>query len=320
MNNQMDRAQMDRAPMPTVPSPARIGQGTAIEQSRAAAEVLAAVEVAQRFPRDIEYAMRQMRESCKQERLANRAFYRFPRAGGAVSGATVHLARELARCWGHVQYGIAELRRDDEHGQSEMQAWAWDVQTNSRVSTTFIVPHLRDTKQGPSQLKELRDIYENNANNGSRRLREMIFAILPPWFVEEAKDRCNATLEDGGGIPLATRITNMVEKYTEIGISKAQIETKLGRPSSQWSAADAAQLGVIFQSIGRGEVRKEEEFPPPAATADEILAARQAPAPPTPAAAVVAADAAAEAAAEALGDGDPIRYTPEEIAEMGGRS
>ena len=307
--------QMDRAPMPTVPSPARIGQGTAIEQSRAAAEVLAAVEVAQRFPRDIAYAMAQMRESCGQNYLADRAFYRFPRAGGAVSGASVHLARELARCWGHIQYGVSELRRDDEFGQSEMQAWAWDVQTNSRVSTTFIVPHMRDKKGGPEQLRELRDIYENNANNGARRVREMIFAVLPPWYVAEAKDRCQKTLENGGVIPLATRIANMIEKYSEIGVSKAQIETKLDRPSSQWSAADAAQLGVIFQSISRGEVRKEDEFPPPAATEAEILAARNAPV----AAPAAGVDADAEAAAQAAGEGVPVRYTAEEIAEMGGR-
>ncbi|MUN41493.1 hypothetical protein [Actinomadura litoris] len=311
-------------PIPTVPAPGRIGQGTVVEQSRAAAEVMAAVEVAQRFPRDVQYARNQMIESCKQRHLAERAFYRFPRAGGPVSGASVHLARELARCWGHIQYGIVEMRRDDEFGQSEMQAWAWDVQTNSRVSTTFIVPHLRDTKQGPSQLKELRDVYENNANQGSRRVREMIFAILPPWFVAEAKDLCNATLNDGGGVPLATRIANAIEKYAEIGITLAQLEAKVGEPNGRWTPHAAAQLGVIYQSIQRGEVRKEEEFPPPAATAEEILAARTtptpAPAPPAQPAPASAPDtAAADAEAEAEAFDDPLHYSADEIAEMGGR-
>lgn len=305
--------QMDRAPMPTVPSPGRIGQGTAVEQSRAAAEVLAAVEVAQRFPRDVQYARNQMIESCQQKYLAERAFYRFPRAGGAVSGASVHLARELARCWGHIQYGIVELRRDDEFGQSEMQAWAWDVQTNSRVSTTFIVPHLRDTKNGPSQLKELRDVYENNANQGSRRVREMIFAILPPWFVAEAKDLCNAALNSGGGVPLAQRIANAIEKFSAIGVTLAQLETKVGSPNGRWTPQDAAQLGVIYQSIQRGEIRKEEEFPPPAATEAEILAAR-APRPTAP------ASPDAEAAAQAAAEANPMHYDDEEIREGGGVS
>lgn len=300
--------QIDRAAMPPAPSPGRVGQGTAVEQSRAAAEVLAAVEVAQRFPRDVQFARNQMIDSCRQRGLAERAFYRFPRAGGTVTGASVHLARELARCWGHIQYGIAELRRDDEYGQSEMQAWAWDVQTNSRVASTFIVPHLRDTRQGPSQLRELRDIYENNANQGSRRLREQIFAILPPWFVEEAKELCQQTLRDGGGVPLATRITTAIERFAGIGIKARQLEEKIGEPSGRWTEFDVAQLGVVFQSIQRGEVRKEDEFPQPAATAEEILAARKA-APPAP----------ADASGQAPGEGDPIRYSPEEIAEMGGQ-
>lgn len=303
--------QIERAPMPTVPSPSRIGQGTAVEQSRAAAEVLAAVEVAQRFPRDVQYARNQMIESCQQKYLADRAFYRYPRAGGAVTGASVHLARELARCWGHIQYGIVEMRRDDEYGQSEMQAWAWDVQTNARVSTTFIVPHRRDTKDGPKALTDMRDIYESNANNGARRVREMIFAILPPWFVAEAKDICNATLSDGGGIPLATRIANAIEKFSEIGIKVAQLEAKVGTPNGRWTAHDAAQLAVIYQSIQRGEVRKEEEFPPPAATEAEILAARgPATAPPV--------DPDAEAAKQAAA-ANPLHYDEDEIAEGGGQ-
>ena len=91
------------------------------------------------------------------------------------------------------------MRRDDEYGQSEMLALAWDVQTNTRSSNTFIVPHRRDTRNGPKALTDQRDIYENNANNAARRLREAIFAVLPTWFVEEAKDICNQTLNDGGG-------------------------------------------------------------------------------------------------------------------------
>jgi len=263
--------QIERAPMPTVPSPDRIGQGTSVEQSRAAAEVLAAVEIAQRFPRDVQYARAQMIDSCKQLSLANQAFYRFSRAGSTVTGPSVHLARELARCWGHVQYGLVELRRDDEYGQSEMQAWAWDVQTNARVSTTFIVPHKRDTKRGARELTDLRDVYENNANQGARRVREMIFAVLPPWFVEEAKALCEETLRNGGGVPLAQRITNAIEKFAEIGVSVEQLETKVGKPNGKWTEHDTAQLGVIYTSIRRGEVSKEAEFPS-IVTPAEILA------------------------------------------------
>ncbi|GAA1977164.1 hypothetical protein [Kitasatospora viridis] len=252
-------------------APARIGQGTAVEQSRAVAEVQAAIVVAQQCPRIIQAAMTEMRQSCRQMALAERAFYRFPRAGGAVSGPSVHLARELARCWGNVQYGLAELRRDDEAEQSEMQAFAWDVQTNARTSSTFIVPHKRDTKDGPKSLTDMRDIYENNANNGARRVREAIFAILPPWFVEEAKDLCAQTLKNGGGKPLPKRIADAIMVFEGLGITAERIEQRLGRPSGKWTEHDVAQLTVTYKSLQRGEVTIEDEFPAELATVAEIM-------------------------------------------------
>ncbi|WP_225794730.1 hypothetical protein [Streptomyces aculeolatus] len=255
-------------PAPAVPN--RVGQGTAVEQSRAAAEVQAAVVVAQQCPRNMQAAVAEMRESCKQQGLAERAFFRYSRGGSTVTGASVHLARELARCWGNVQYGLVELRRDDDYGQSEMQAFAWDVQTNSRNSSTFIVPHRRDTKNGAKQLTDMRDIYENNANNGARRVREAIFAILPPWFVEEAKALCSQTLKDGGGKPLHTRIADAVKVFERFGVTTAQLEQKIGRPTAKWNEHDVAQLGVIFKSLDRGEVAVEDEFPPERVTADEL--------------------------------------------------
>lgn len=260
-------------PAPFPERPTRIGQGTAVEQSRAVAEVQAAIVVAQQCPRDVQQAVAQMRESCRQTALAERAFYRFPRAGGAVTGPSVHLARELARCWGNVQYGLAELRRDDEFGQSEMQAYAWDVQTNTRNSSTFVVPHKRDTKDGAKQLTDMRDIYENNANNGARRVREAIYAILPPWFVEEAKELCSRTLRDGGGKPLAQRIADAVRVFQEQGVTTDQLEQKLGRPSAKWTEHDVAQLGITFKSIQRGEITVEDEFPAPRQTVEEITQA-----------------------------------------------
>ncbi|MGW1998499.1 hypothetical protein [Embleya sp. NPDC001921] len=262
---------------PPAPTPGRLGQGTAVEQSRAVAEVQAAVVVAQQCPRSLGAARTAMQQSCQMRGLAERAFYRFPRAGGAVSGASVHLARELARCWGNVQYGIAELRRDDEYGESEMQAWAWDVQTNSRSSQTFIVPHKRDKKGGAEKLTELRDIYENNANMGARRLREAIFSILPPWFVEEAKDLCSKTLEKGDGRPLNDRIAGAVAVFAGLGIDAARLEQKLGRTQDRWTAHDIAQLLITHKSIERGEVSVDDEFPAPRTTAAEIKAQAAAP-------------------------------------------
>lgn len=263
---------VDRVTPPAAPASPRIGQATAIEQSRAVAEVQAAIVVAQQCPRNVQTALAEMRISCGQKALADRAFFKFPRAGGSVSGASIHLARDLARTWGNIQYGIAELARDDATGVSEMVAYAWDVQTNTRVSNTFIVPHKRDKKGGAETLTELRDIYENNANNGARRVRECIFGVLPPWFVEEAKARCLATLQDGGGKTLAQRTADAIAAFATLGIVVDQLEQKVGRETAKWTDMDVAQLGITFRSLERGEVSKEDEFPSERVTVAEVTA------------------------------------------------
>lgn len=277
-------------------------EASGIEQSRAVAEVQAAVLVAQQCPRDVELSKERMRRACDEYALASRAFYRYDRGDGVVNDASIHLARELAACWGNIDYGIAELHRDDEARQSEMKAWCWDQETNTRPSTTFIVPHARDRGGRRVDLTSLRDVYENNANMGGRRVRQMIFATLPVWFVEEAKTRCRTTLERGDGRPLEERIGSAVDRFASIGVSPERMEQRLGRPRDRWNAVDLAELTITFQSISRGERAVEDEFPPQRITVDEITAPAP---PPPPAAATEPADPPAETDPDAVFDTPP---------------
>ncbi|MGH6967769.1 MAG: hypothetical protein ACREEN_01515, partial [Stellaceae bacterium] len=193
----------DERPQPPAPTPFEAAarppasarsEATKVEQSRAVAEVQAAVLIAKGHPRNQDAAAAELDRACKHAALADRAFFRFNRGDGVVTGASIHLAREMARCWGNIDFGVKELERDDAAGRSEMLAFAWDMQTNARVEVTFIVPHKRDVRGGQRQLNQLRDIYENNANAAARRLRECIFAVLPVWFIETGKDKCRETI------------------------------------------------------------------------------------------------------------------------------
>jgi hypothetical protein len=252
-----------------VAAPDRVGQATVVEQSRAVAEVMAAVQVAQACPRNPHAARDEMLQSCRIKALADRAFYAVPNRG---SGPTVHLARELARIWGNVQYGVHELSRDDDAGVSEIQAYAWDVQTNTRSVRTFQVPHARMANRQRQALTDLGDIYNNNQNVGARAVRECIFTILPPWLVEEAKDTCHRTLVEGEGKPLAQRVSDAIRAFDGIGVSVQQLEERTGKPSAKWSENDVAQLGVLFRSIDRGELQVDEEFPKQTLSASDITA------------------------------------------------
>jgi hypothetical protein len=237
-----------------------VSQTAAIEQARAVAEVQAAVTVAQKMPRNEALAERTMTDSCGRLAMAERAFYRVPNRG---EGPTVHLARELARIWGNIDYGVRELRRDDEAGESEIQAFAWDQQTNTRTTRTFIVPHARMANKKRKRLDDLGDIYLNNQNIGARAVRECIFAVLPAPFTEQAQELCKSTLQHGEGEPLEARIPKMVAAFDGIGIGVSRLEGKLGRKRPDWTAADVATMKVTFASIKRGEVNADEEFPDP---------------------------------------------------------
>jgi ribosomal protein L17 len=267
----------------------RVGQATLVEQSRAIAEVQAAVVMAKEFPRDIAAAIVEMERSCAEPELAQQAFYAMPRGGDTVTGPTVHLARELARIWGNIDYGVRELRRDDDHGQSEMQAIAWDLQANNRVSAVFIVPHAKYVRKQVEKLVDLQAIYENNANNGARRLRESIFSVLPKAFVTKAEAICRETLRRGAGEPLAERAAKAVAMFKAGRVSLDRLEAKIGRAQAEWTEDDVVQLGIDYQTIKRGEAKASEIYPPvdtaPAA-ADGIKAqaARQQPATEQPAA------------------------------------
>ncbi|SIC55463.1 Uncharacterised protein [Mycobacteroides abscessus subsp. abscessus] len=247
-----------------------ISQTTSVEQSRAVAEVQSAVIVAQQIPRDMQRAEAEMRDTCGRMAMAKQAFYQVPKRG---NGASVHLMRELARIWGNTQYGVNELARNDARGESEIQAWAWDVQTNTRSNRTFIVPHARMARGRREELTDLGDITNNNNNAGARAVRECISAILPKWFVELAQDICKATLENGEGVPLPKRVETMLGMFRELGITEAQLETKIGKKRGAWDAGDVAQMGITYTSITRDGYDKSEMFPPVAGvTADEIKA------------------------------------------------
>ena len=281
----------------------RLGQATAVEQSRAIAQVQAAAVMARQFPRSTQAAINEMRDACGRTELAKRAFFKFPRGGESVTGASVYLARELARIWGNIDYGLNELRRDDVHGQSEMQAYAWDLQTNARSTRTFVIEHARDTKQGRKQLTDLRDISDNNNNFGARAVREMIFATLPQWFTDMAQEVCRETLKNGGGVPLPTRVANALAAYKRARITPSQLATRVGTEPDAWTHEDVTDLEILYRSLQSREITRDEAFPETESTvtAEELAAA---PKPATKQPAKANAEVVTEPAQPGFGDSD----------------
>lgn len=221
-----------------------------IESSKAIAEAQGKLIIAKNFPRDEHLAYAKVMEACKRRSLAEKAIYSYPRNGSTISGPSIRLAEELARCWGNVDFGIKELSQKD--GESEMSAYCWDMETNTMSSQTFVVAHVRDTKKGQVRLTEQRDIYENNANMAGRRLRARILAILPPDLVEAAVAECKKTLAGDNDIPIADRINKMVASFAKFGVKIDTLEKRLGRKIDTMTTEDICEYAGIYNSLKDG--------------------------------------------------------------------
>lgn len=236
-----------------------INQGTvAIEASRAIAEAQGALILAKQYPRDEIKAYARVIEACQRPEMAAKAFYSFPRGKETVEGPTIRFAEELARCWGNFDYGIKELSQDN--GKSEMQAYAWDQETNTRSVQNFTNPHQREAFGKMQVLTKQRDIYENNANMATRRLRARILAVLPSWFVDGAINECKKTLAGQNDMPLIDRVKNMVVQFAKFGVTQEQIENRLKRRIDTMSSDDFIEYIGIFNAIKSGESKVAEWF------------------------------------------------------------
>lgn len=239
-----------------------INQGTvAVEASRAITEAQGKLLLAKQFPRNYTSCYANAIEACQRKGFAEKAFFSYPRAGQTVTGVTIRFAEEMARCYGNLDYGIKELSHED--GKSEMQAYAWDLETNTVSSQNFTVEHIMETKQGSRKLTSQRDIYERTANDGARRLRSRILAILPPDLVEDCILECKKTLAGKNDIPLIDRVKNMVTGFAKLGVSKDMIEKRLGHTIESVNTEELTEYIGIYNGLKQKETTISDWFEQP---------------------------------------------------------
>jgi hypothetical protein len=141
-----------------------------------------------------------------------------------------------------------------------MEAYAWDLETNTSTSQKFTVKHVRDTRRGRQDLTDERDIYEIGANQGARRLRARLLAILPPDLVDAAVNRCRATLAGKTETPMADRIRALVDGFAAIGVTAALIERRVGKKLDQLLPDELVDLRAVYKSIKDGVGKASDYF------------------------------------------------------------
>lgn len=241
--------------------PTNVGQE--VEKSRALQEVQAAIFMARQFPRDEARNYKKILEAGKRLSMAEKAIYCYPRGGQQIKGASIRTAETIAKYWGNLSYGIKELSQNNQDHSSEMMAYCWDLESNVRVERIFKVPHIRDTKSGPKLLTDARDVYEKTANDGARRLRAAILEVLPADVVEDFLKVCEKTLEGSSDKPIKDRVTDMLTKFEELGVTQTMIEERIGTKADNFIAKNLVDLGGIYNSIKNNFAPIERYFNKP---------------------------------------------------------
>lgn len=67
----------------------------------------------------------------------------------------------------------------------------------------------------------------------------------------------------GAGKTLEQQIDEAVTWFTQFGVTREQLEARVGRVAGQWNAQDLTVLRDLGGALNRGEKRVEDEFPQP---------------------------------------------------------
>jgi hypothetical protein len=228
------------------------------EQAIAIQEVQAALVIAKRFPRDEDISFGKIISACKRSGLADKALYSYARAKARIEGPSINLAKAMARLWGNLDYGIRELTQED--GSSTMEAYCWDLETNTKERRVFHLPHERKARGEIHRLEDPRDVYELTANMGARRLRACILGIIPDDITEAAVKQINKTLTGGDDTPIKDKVRQMLVAFQEYGVTAPMIEKYLGHKKDAATPQQLANLRKIYNSIKDGISKREDWF------------------------------------------------------------
>jgi len=234
----------------------KIGEGSLVKPSgnaltdiatgREVAEVQSSMIIAKKFPRNQTEAIDRIMIACQRPGLAEGALYSYARGGTDITGPSIRLAEAMAQNWGNITFGIREL--EQRTGESTVEAFAWDMETNTRQVKAFQVPHKRHTRKGSYKLEDPRDIYEMVANQGARRLRACILGIIPSDVVEMAQKQCEETLRAKADCT-PEAIKKMLEAFEKYGVTKEMIEKRIQRKLESITPAQKMSLGKIYNSL-----------------------------------------------------------------------
>ena len=226
-----------------------MGAMGAVASAGEIARVQAQLVYAASRPRNEQRAVDRMLNSFQRQSLAEVSVYQYARGGSDITGLSIRAAEAMAMAWGNMDFGLREL--EQKNGESTVEAFAWDLETNVRRSITFRVNHYRETKRGRVKLEDSRDIYEMVANQGSRRVRACMLAVIPRDIQEAVMAQVENTMRASFDIT-PEYLKKWLAAFEKFGVTKDQIEARIQRRIDTITPAQMTGLVNIYNSLKDG--------------------------------------------------------------------
>lgn len=235
--------------------------GTASSVAREEAEMKTAIVLARNNPRNEHAAYTRIMGSCQRQSFADDGLYSFPRGDKTIIGPTVKMARELARCWGNVRYGLRIVTEDDNN--VHIKGYVHDLESNIYIEAEDKFRKLVQRKGGWVKPDE-RDLRELINRRGAFCVRNAILQIMPPDIVDDAVVKVQETLRAAARGELTQDRAGVIKKtvmaFSNVQVTADMIAAKLGHALDLITDAELAELRTIYASIRDGNSKREEHF------------------------------------------------------------
>lgn len=213
-------------------------------------EIESAIVIAKKFPRNESVAYEKIIKVCARGSFADEALYSFPRGDTQVEGPSVNLAREIARDWGNLRYGLEIIRDDDDTMQ--IRGWAWDLETNTKTTAEDNFKKLIYRKVGGWIKPDERDLRELVFRRGAILERNCLLKLMPKDFIEDALTKCRETIEKGVGTDPEAARKKIILAFSEQNVTPEMLEKYLDHKLSECSPVEIANLRKVYVSLKDG--------------------------------------------------------------------
>lgn len=254
-----------------------INSGVVTAMARAEAEIKAQIVMARQAPRSEAQCAALINEAMDIPAMAAKAVYSYPRGSTTISGPSVYLARELARHWCNLRFGV-HIIGDDEHSV-HVRGYCFDLEKNTMQDMEAKFNKLVQRKNKATGKTEWRkpderDLRELTNKHGAICMRNAILQVMPSWLIDEAVAAASKTMARTASGDLAGdrkgSIRSMVSAFMGHGVTVHMIEKRIGHSIDEIDANELTEMRQIYSSIKDGNSKREAHFEVRQKTTSEI--------------------------------------------------